>query len=66
MNFYSRKNKMKVGFGYEKSRFSRDKYGNCGPKTICFFGGSRGTIKIHEIPRKQHFFLNMNFLFQKK
>jgi hypothetical protein len=28
---------MKVGFGYEKSRFSRDKYGNCGPKV---FGGT--------------------------
>ena len=30
--FYFRKNKMKVGFGYEKSSFLRDKYWNCGPK----------------------------------
>jgi hypothetical protein len=51
---------MKVGFGYEKSRFSRDKYGNCGPKV---FGG---TIKTHEILRKQHFFIHMNCLLQKK
>ena len=47
--FYFRKNKIKVGFGYEKSSFSRDKYWNCGPK---IFGG---TIKTHEILRKQYF-----------
>ena len=39
--FYSTKNKMKVGFGYEKSSFSRDKYGNCGPKF--FLGGDKNS-----------------------
>jgi hypothetical protein len=47
---------MKVGFGYEKSRFSRDKYGNCSPKV---FGG---TIKTHEILRKQHFFFLLGYM----
>jgi hypothetical protein len=32
--------KMKVGFGFEKSSFSMDKYGNCGPNV--FFGGEGG------------------------
>ena len=59
--FYFRKNKMKVDLGYGKSSFSRDKYWNCGSKI--FWGG---TIKTHEILRKQHFFLHMNFWFQKK
>jgi len=35
-NFYFRKIKIKVAFGYEKSSFSRYNYENCGPK---FFGG---------------------------
>ena len=51
---------MKVGFGYAKSSFSRDKQGTCGPNF--FLEG----IKTHEILRKQHFFLHMNFFFRKK
>ena len=49
--FYLKKNKMKVDFGPEKSSFQ----GTNTETAVQFFFFLGGTIKTHEILRKQHF-----------
>ena len=56
MNVLFQKNKMEVGFGYKNSSFSRDNYGNCGPKKKFGEGGKKlGEISTKIKHKKQIF-----------
>jgi hypothetical protein len=57
--FFISKNRVIVGFGYEKSSFS-GRNTRIGPKLVFW-----SATKTHAILRQQHLFLDLNLLFPK-